>query len=224
MHTTSSRSRKSAFVPWLAALVIGATAHAGWLIHELRDDDRSTPHDLSEARIHVEIDPLTSERARAQAERIEQRQQARARRRARATERVRAHSLESESELGDLELAERRACRRLIPEPRPVESELAAWIEKIGRHEYIVDRRLFEQVDVAERSPAPGDRLALMLGLGQGQIELRNIRRSTPLWQLGLRSGDRLLSLAQRNETGGDTVHVSVERRGQPVVLTYRVL
>ena len=42
MHSTTTRLR-TAFVPWLAALVIGATAHAGWLIHDLRDHRGTEP-------------------------------------------------------------------------------------------------------------------------------------------------------------------------------------
>ncbi|MCA9697017.1 MAG: hypothetical protein KC431_05805, partial [Myxococcales bacterium] len=37
MNVPSITRRKTAFVPWLACLIIGATAHAGWLIHELRE-------------------------------------------------------------------------------------------------------------------------------------------------------------------------------------------
>lgn len=49
MHSSSTR-RKAAFVPWVAALVLGASAHAGLLIHELR----SSAHTQS-VELHIDV-------------------------------------------------------------------------------------------------------------------------------------------------------------------------
>ena len=54
MQTSSFTRRKAAFVPWLAAMVLAATAHLGWLIHELRERERG-----SSPAVHVEIDART---------------------------------------------------------------------------------------------------------------------------------------------------------------------
>jgi hypothetical protein len=160
---------RTAFVPWLAALVIGASAHAGWLIHELRDHrdheaDRSFTHTITIASPEV-------------------------------------HDTRA--------MHCRHGARRSWAEAA---SDLDLWITRTGRHEYTIDPQLLARLDVAPRQ---------LLGLEQGVVQLRNIQRETVLWHLGLRTGDRLLSIAR--PTGGDRVEVAVARRGRTFVLTYRL-
>jgi hypothetical protein len=190
MQTSSSMRLRTAFVPWLAALVIGASAHAGWLIHELRDHrdtsaDRSFTHTLT-----IEAPDV---------------------------HRTRAISM---NRLGPtLAASSARACRHTARRSAPSEaaSELDFWITRTGRYEYTIDPRMLARVDVA---PLVGE-LEQLLGVEQGAVELRNIQRETPLWHLGLRTGDRLLSIAR--SPGADRVEVAVARRGRALVLTYRL-
>jgi hypothetical protein len=42
MQSSSTLRTKSTFVPWLVALIVGATVHTGWLIHELREAPTAT--------------------------------------------------------------------------------------------------------------------------------------------------------------------------------------
>lgn len=53
MQSSSITRSKASFVPWLAALVLGASAHAGWLIHELRESERDAARPSS---VTIEID------------------------------------------------------------------------------------------------------------------------------------------------------------------------
>jgi hypothetical protein len=189
MQTSSSMRLRTAFVPWLAALVIGASAHAGWLIHELRDHrdqhaDRSFTH---------------------------------------TTHTTHALTIEAPEVHGPRAIHCRHTARR--PGPAKSPSELDFWITRTGRHEYTIDPQLLARVDVAPVVAKPGDRavdwLERMLGADHGVVELRNIQRDTALWHLGLRTGDRLLSIARPQ--GEDRVEVAVARRGRALVLTYRV-
>ncbi|MFV8755199.1 hypothetical protein ACNOYE_32015 [Nannocystaceae bacterium ST9] len=119
-------------------------------------------------------------------------------------------------------------CRHATRRPVPIRSasELEFWITRTGRYEYTIDERMLARVDVAARVDAPheraADRLGRLLGAEQGMLELRNIQRDTPLWHLGLRTGDRLLSIGRA--PGVDRVEVALARRGRPLVLTYRVV
>ncbi len=109
-------------------------------------------------------------------------------------------------------------------------SELDLWITRTGRYEYSIDERMLARVDVDAQAGGSGsgpgeralDRLGRLLGVEQGMVELRNIRRETPLWHLGLRTGDRLLSIAR--PAGPERVEVALARRGRALVLTYRVV
>jgi hypothetical protein len=173
MQTSSSTRLRTAFVPWLAALVISASAHTGWLIHELRDhrdraDDRSFTHTLT-------IEAPEVHRTRA------------------------IHC--------------RHTTRR--PVPAKTSTDLDVWITRTGRYEYTIDPQMLARLDVA---PLGGP----LLGVERGAVQLRNIQRETPLWHLGLRTGDRLLSIAR--PPGADRVEVAVARRGRALVLTYRVV
>ncbi len=197
MHSTTTRLR-TAFVPWLAALVIGATAHAGWLIHDLRDHrgtepPRSFTHTIVEFDVDLALE-LPHQRAHATAIHC---------RHATPTRHARRE-------------AERRAGR----EWRRGDTELDSWITRVGTHEYEVDTRMLARVEVGTRADA-SERLAALLGVSQG-VELRNIQRDTPLWQLGLRTGDRLLAVAR--EPAGDRIELALARRGRPVVLVYRLV
>lgn len=174
MQTSSTTRLRTAFVPWLAALVISASAHTGWLIHELRDhrdsaEDRSFTHTLT-------IEAPEVQRTRA------------------------IHC--------------RHTARRAVP--AKAATDLDFWITRTGRYEYTIDPQMLARVDVASRV---GE---LLVGVDQGAVQLRNIQRETPLWHLGLRTGDRLLSIAR--PPGADRVEVAVARRGRELVLTYRVV
>lgn len=201
MHSTTTRLR-TAFVPWLAALVLGATAHAGWLIHDLRDhrgtdEARSFAHTTHAVEVDVEVDvdvepPRTSdrhERHEVLAGTLHCRHAARSR-----------HAQRRERGTGD--------------------SDLDFWIERVDTYEYEVDTRMLERVEVGAPADA-SERLAALVGLSQG-VELRNIQRGTPLWQLGLRTGDRLLAVAR--EPAGGRIELSLARRGKGVVLVYRLV
>ena len=60
--TASSRKRyKTTFVPWFAAIVLGATAHVGWLVHELRDHGQPEPT----AKVEIELRGAPSKAAPA---------------------------------------------------------------------------------------------------------------------------------------------------------------
>lgn len=203
MHSTTTRLR-TAFVPWLAALVIGATAHAGWMIHELRDhrgthEPRSFTHTIDlDIDLDVALPSLRPARHDALATRVHCR-----------------HALGSRH---DLRAVERRVGRER--ERGVASSELDFWITRVGAYEYEVDTRMLERVEVGTQADA-SERLAGLLGLSQG-VELRNIQRDTPLWQLGLRTGDRLLAVAR--VPGSTRVELSLARRGKPVVLVYRLV
>ncbi len=238
MHASSSTRLRTAFVPWLAALIIGASAHAGWLIHEYRSAASHLPVIETRVRIDVEVPAeldSATKRSDDEAARLLERARAREARRARAVER--AQQLRARAS-DDLAPAPRPACRQLAFEAPVEQQELAAWIEQTGSHEYQVDRRLFEQIDAAiEHESDPIVRLAQLIGLrgamlqlGQaqgtmssGKVELRNIRAFTPLWQLGLRNGDRPLALVDEEGTN-ETYILAVKRSGQTVVLTYRLV
>jgi hypothetical protein len=196
MHSTTTRLR-TAFVPWLAALVIGATAHAGWLIHDLRDH-RGTerPRSFTHAIVELDVDlslELPRHDTRASAMHCRH-----------ATRHARRED-------------ERRARRELL---RRSTSELDSWITRVGTHEYEVDTRMLARVEAGTGADA-SERLAGLLGVSQG-VELRNIQRDTPLWQLGLRTGDRLLAVAR--EPSGERIELALARRGRPVVLVYRLV
>lgn len=119
-------------------------------------------------------------------------------------------------------------CRHTTRRPVPAKSatELDFWITRTGRYEYTIDPEMLARVDVAPQLGEPHDRaverLGALLGVEQGAVQLRNIQRETPLWHLGLRTGDRLLSIAR--PPGADRVEVAVARRGRALVLTYRVV
>lgn len=191
MHSSSTR-RKAAFVPWLAALIFGATAHAGWLIHELRTDHLATPHAANDSKpviIQVDARPQADTdppKARPEAE-------PRARFRARTTPR----------------------CRHLLEACDEDTDELELWIHRTGRHTYTVDRRALDHFDLAAELPMWPFASALP------GVELRNIQRCTPLFHLGLRNGDRVLAIARQAESELEHVEVTIERRGRPLVLVY---
>jgi hypothetical protein len=177
---SSSTRRKTAFVPWLAALIIGATAHAGWLIHELRE-----PRTLAAAPVHVVID------ARSQVVKRARHTPALARAR---TLPPRCRFASGPPEAGDDEL------------------DLDMWIEQTDRYAYAIDRRVLERVALPSLDGALLDLIE--------PIELRNIRAGTPLFVLGLRTGDRVHAITTRLLE----VEVAIERRGRPLELVYRLI
>ncbi|HVI00993.1 MAG TPA: hypothetical protein VM869_19885 [Enhygromyxa sp.] len=196
---SSSTRRKTAFVPWLAALIIGATAHAGWLIHELRE-----PKPAATAPIQLSID--------ARPQLVERSAPPRARH---TPAPARARSLAPSC---------RHASR--VSTPPIDEHDLDMWIEQVDRYTYSIDRSVLERVALADYD---GDLLARVgvvaraLGLAE-PIELRNIRAGTPLFVLGLRTGDRVRAIATRGGEVLEEVAVSIERRGRPIALVYRLI
>ena len=221
MQASSSTRLRTAFVPWLAALVIGASAHAGWLIHDLRDhhDDEESSFAHTRPMVGSIVGSIDVN--------------------------VDVHELhidgldESSSEPTPRPMHERSSfaipsrtahCRHATRQPPATHqgSELDFWITRTGRYEYSVDPRMLARVEVAsvvdERGAARDvalERLGQLLGVERGAGELRNKQRDSPLWHLGLRTGDRLLSIAR--PPGSEEVEVALARRGRALVLTYRV-
>ncbi|NVB39214.1 hypothetical protein G6O69_15330 [Pseudenhygromyxa sp. WMMC2535] len=202
-----NRSRhKTAFVPWLAALLLGATAHAGLLIHELREDAERRA-DTAEPRgfeLDVDVDvnvALALDEARLGADDP----RATATRRGRLDRALLAYARRDRSrDLDDLDL----------------------WIHPSERYTYTVDRRVLERVASAELDNLGLDARSLDGALATAEpIELRNIRAGTPLHLLGLRTGDRVLAVDSRPGAGaGATVVVLLERRGRGISLTYELV
>jgi hypothetical protein len=183
----SSTRRKTSFVPWLAALLIGATVHAGWLIHELREPDKP-------AVVPIEVA-------------IEARQ---------VPAPIRARTLPPN-------------CRHGYLASGPVEEDeldLDLWIHQTDRYTYAIDRRVLERVALAGADGELLTRLGVVaraLGLAE-PIELRNIRAGTPLFVLGLRTGDRVHAISTRGGEALEQVEVAIERRGRPIELVYRLI
>jgi hypothetical protein len=175
MHSSNTRG-KAAFMPWMAALVIGATAHGGWLIHELR---------------HADARPLIVE---VQAPKLERHE--------RTHTRIAARCRHAPSE---------------IPTTEPPE-DVDLWVQQTARRVYAIDRRLFDHLD-----PHALERLQ-SLGGAFGAVELRNIRRGTLLYLLGLRNGDRLLAIATRGQPEIEWITVTIARRGHPLALVYEII
>ena len=191
---SSSTRRKTPFVPWLAVLVIGATAHAGWLIHELRE-----PSSTSLA-IHIDALPRVVVQARG-----------------RHSPPARARSLAP-------------SCRHASGEQRgrhqalEPELDLDLWIRRSDRYSYTIDRRALERVALADHDLGELEGLRHgLLGLAD-PIELRNIQVGTPLFVLGLRTGDRLVAIATRGGAALERVELAVERRGRPISLVYELI
>ncbi len=210
---SSSTRRKIAFVPWLAALVIGATAHAGWLIHELREPEpqRAT------ASIHVEVDARTFERSESLSERELRASQLRLARelRARHGPPARARTLPPNCRHASVALT-----------PSDDELELDMWIEHTDRYAYTIDRRMLDRVALADFDGKALERLGVIarpLELAE-PLELRNIRAGTPLYVLGLRTGDRVHAIAAHGGDALERVEVALERRGRTIELVYRLI
>jgi hypothetical protein len=181
MHSSNTRG-KAAIMPWMAALVIGATAHGGWLIHELR---------------HADARPLIVE---VQAPKLERHE--------RTHTRIAARCRHAPSE---------------IPTTEPPE-DVDLWVQQTARRVYAVDRRLFDHLDphALERLQSIADGSS---GNGAfGAVELRNIRRGTLLYLLGLRNGDRLLAIATRGRPEIEWITVTIARRGHPLALVYEII
>jgi hypothetical protein len=165
MHSSNTRG-KAAVLPWMAALIIGATAHGGWLIHELH---------------HADAQPRMHTAAR---------------------------------------------CRHAppeIPTTEPVE-DLDLWVQQTRRHVYAIDRRMFDHLALTQVDTHALERLQSIGDGALGAVELRNIRRGTPLYLLGLRNGDRLLAIATRGHPAIEWVTVTIARRGQPLALVYDII
>lgn len=207
MQTSSNIRRKAPFVPWFAALILGATAHAGWLIHELRSDAH---HEQPSTSMVVHVDARPSQRA--------------------------VHR-------GTRPLARTRPptpprCRHAEVDPGPAEHasfDLDIWVQQIDRYAYTIDRRALAQVVVGPveadlerlgiaKALADVRVMAISGGPARQPIELRNIHAGTPLWRLGLRTGDRLLAFSTRGDHELEHVEVAIERRGRPVALSYELI
>jgi hypothetical protein len=185
MQSSNTRG-KAAFMPWMAALIIGATAHGGWLIHELRHADAQA------LIVEVEIRPQPPKLERH--------------------ERTHVHTA--------------ARCRHAPPEApttEPVE-DLDLWVRQTARHAYAIDRKMFDTVALTELDAHALERLQPSCDGALGAVELRNIRRGTPLYLLGLRNGDRVLAIATRGHPAIEWVTVTIARRGQPLALVYEII
>jgi hypothetical protein len=192
-HTSNTRG-KGAFMPWLAALLIGATAHGGWLIHELRHTDRQPLIVEIDARPHPPPHPTKLER----------------------------------HERSRTQLAAR--CRHapiqrpaVDPTAEPFE-DLDLWVQQTARHVYAIDRRMLDQLALTQLDASALERLHALGDGARGAVELRNIRRGTPLYLLGLRNGDKVLAIATLGQPAIERVAVTIERRGQPLALVYEII
>jgi len=190
---------KVTFVPWLAALVLGASAHASLLVHELRHGDSGEPPTV------VVIEAGDHERV-AHHERV-------LRQRARRRARVRGA---------------RSPGTRPTPgfESFDAPSSLDDWIEQRASYSYTIDRQALDHV--VPRALLTIDRdgletLAATVGLTE-PLRLHNIRRDTPLWTLGLRNGDRVIDLRTGGDAGIERVTLAIERRGRLVDLSYELI
>lgn len=184
MHSSNTRG-KFAFLPWMAALVIGATAHSGWLIHELRHTDAPP--------LIVELDArpqATHERSRSH-----------------TPVRCRHAPIDQPPALSAVEPAE------------PFD-DLDLWVRQTARHVYAIDRQMFERVALTQLDAHAFERLQP----NTTTVELRNIRRGTPLYMLGLRNGDRVLAIATLGRPMIERVAVTIERRGHPLALVYEII
>ncbi|HLT35185.1 MAG TPA: hypothetical protein VK034_02845 [Enhygromyxa sp.] len=201
MQSSSRTRHKTAFVPWLAAMVIGATVHAGWLLHELHESNtrQSVPP------IHVEVDAR-----RIDARQIDARQ---------------IHARHTPAPRPGRTTSCRHA--RLVPPPSDDElDELDLWIHRTDRYTYTIDRRVLDRVALADFDGDALERLGVVaraLGLAE-PLELRNIRAGTPLFALGLRTGDRLRTITTHGGEALERVEVAIERRGRPIELVYRLI
>lgn len=217
MHESSFTRRRTAFVPWLAALVFGATAHAGWWLHEHSEHAPAPtptvaicPTTPAPAAMHVEVDEP------AVAVAAERRTPAR------------FHHAHRQGLRHGL-----RHCRqRLRPARLSFDHEgeaawLEPWLERTGRYSYRIDRRALADVHAAG---IDGEMLTSLAPAERGLAfatppQLRNIRAGTPLHLLGLRTGDRLLAVA--TNAGAETlaeVELSLERRGRRLVIRYELV
>lgn len=217
--TASSRKRyKTTFVPWFAAIVLGATAHAGWLIHELRD------HGAEPEREGEVLEASASATTKVE---IELRG---------ASAELPTVSTEAELAWGPPPQQRVRAggCQQVLRPPEDgmdaLDDTFAPWIEQRARYHYQVDRRLLEGLSVADfevvDEPGAGDEFDWLLG-PEGEraiIELRNIRAGTPLFALGLRSGDRVRYVSHWSGRVREGVEVGVERRGRAIELVYELV
>ena len=206
MRSSSLIRRQHSFAPWLVALLLGASANVGLLIHELRDDaeqptqiviqvDHGEHGDHGATAAGASPEPTSAEHGR------------------RARSRVRARHRPQE--------------RR--PSARPAaELDLDLWIEQVDRYRYAIDRRALDRLAIAEldaRAIARLDELGVLahaVTLAE-PLELRNIQQGTQLWLLGLRNGDQLRSIATRGEAALEEVELSLLRRGRAVTIVYEL-
>ena len=197
MQSSSRTRRKHSFVPWLAALLMGASAHAGWLIHELRDEHGAA----APVVVQIELDE------RAQPERARHLHRMRA-----PTPMARAHARRTE------------ACeaRHRVGERPPADLDLDLFVEQTDRYHYSIDRRALEQLTVAELDSRLEQLGVFARALTLAEpIELRNIQQGTHLWLLGLRNGDQLRTLATKGEPALEQVEVELLRRGRAITIVY---
>jgi hypothetical protein len=127
-------------------------------------------------------------------------------------------------------------CRHAQADQQPAEPptlDLDIWVQRTDRYAYTIDRRVLEELPFG---PVDADlerigRVAKVLAEARDTamsdawpIELRNIHAGTPLWLLGLRTGDRLMAIWTRGEPDLEHVELSIERRGRAVALSYELI
>ena len=215
MQASSTTRRKSAFVPWLASLVIGATAHAGWLIHDLRED----LHEPRAVQLTIEA-PEPGSRAVAS---VAKPARARSLRVAARHSPASARGRTLPPVCRHVSLVSPAPAHELEADPEPT-LDWTAWIERTDRYSYTIDRDVLERVALAEDRQLAGLGVASRaIGLAE-PVELRNIRAGTPLFLLGLRTGDRLVALSTHTGAALDRVELAIERRGRAIDLVYRLI
>lgn len=133
----SGRSRgKAAFVPWLAALVMGTTAHVGWLVHSHDERPPAEPATLgSVVNVDMNVDVHVDRGAEQ-----------------RSAEPRRAWGCRGgPTESGDGELED---------------ETLGLWIQPKGRYTFTIDRRAVERIAAVDLERLGGAAASSAIGLG----------------------------------------------------------
>ncbi|KIG17234.1 hypothetical protein DB30_03547 [Enhygromyxa salina] len=179
------------------------------MIHELRSDHQ--PEHPASLIVHVD--------ARSQPDSLSIRQQSREQTRTRPATSPR--------------------CRHAQVDPHPADPtplNLDIWVQRTDRYAYTIDRRVLDEaplgpvdadlarIGVVAKTLAKARDAAMSTASAGEPIELRNIHAGTPLWLLGLRTGDRLLAIWTSGEPELEHIELSIERRGRALALSYELI